>query len=94
MFVSRFCSIRRLDGLSCGHGALKIGIMTLFTDDSSHFEVNTMKFFFVVGMILMILGFLGSRDNLFPRNVNVILVLIFLLGLICVSISGIWWSLI
>ena len=90
--------------MSCGHGALKIGIMTLFTDDSSHFEVNTMKFLFVVGIILIILGFFGIRIDLFPQsrlqkamnrlsNGDIVLTLMLLLGVIFVVIGCIWWSL-
>ena len=90
--------------MSCGHGALKIGIMTLFTDDSSHFEVNTMKFLFVMGIILIILGFFGIRIDLFPQSRlqkamnkpstgDCVLMVMLLFGIIFVVIACIWWSL-
>lgn len=64
-----------------------------------------MKFFFVVGMILMILGFFGVRLDFFPQsrlqkamdrpsNGDLVLLSMFVLGIIFVVVGCIWWSLV
>lgn len=63
-----------------------------------------MKFFFVIGIILIVLGFFGLRFDLFPQSPyhramgrlstgDSVLLLMLVLGVLCIVIAGIWWSL-
>jgi len=63
-----------------------------------------MKFFFVVGIILIILGYFGIKMDFFPQTLlrkamnrpsdeDVISILMLLLGIIFVVIGCILWSL-
>ncbi len=63
-----------------------------------------MKFLFVLGIVLMVVGYLAMRLDIFPRTPlqkmigevhdgDVIMAITFVVGLLCVIVSALWWSL-
>mgnify|MGYP000859486600 FL=1 len=63
-----------------------------------------MKFLFVLGLVMMVVGYLAVRFDIFPRTPlqkslgkvsdgDFIMGIAFLAGLLCVIVSALWWSL-